>query len=326
MRADDMLVLLEVGRCGSLAAAGAALGLNHTTVSRRIDALERELNGPVITRTAQGCELTELGTSILGPGEQIEAALAEAREFALSGATGHALSGLVRVATTEAFGAYVITPILADLHRINPDLQVEIVTQTRLNPYNSGADIEIGIGEPVSARAGSEPLTRYSLGLYASVEYLAGHGSPTTTDELRAHSLIYYIEGLLRVEDLAVIAALTSARHVAFASTSVHAQVMATRCGAGIGLLPAFVADADSSLVRVLYPEVRVVPEYTAWLASRRFRRPAAGPVMQAIREAVWERRAELLPPTGARTGVDAQSADGDHGGRGQGRKATPEL
>ncbi|WP_328810637.1 LysR family transcriptional regulator [Rhodococcus sp. NBC_00294] len=296
MRADDLLVLLEVARCGSLAAAGAALGLNHTTVSRRIDVLEREMNAPVIARTAQGCELTDLGVSILGPSEQIESALVEVREYARGGATDRALSGLVRVATTEAFGAYVVTPILADLHTINPELQVEIVTQTRLNPYNSGADIEIGIGEPVLGRVGAESLTKYSLGLYASVDYIAQHGLPSSTEDLKSHSLIYYIEGLLRVEDLVVITELTTARQVAFASTSVHAQLLATVCGAGIGLLPAFVADREPSLRRVMYPDVRIVPEYTAWLASRRFRRPAAGPVMQAIREAVQDRQLDLLP------------------------------
>ncbi|MBC2638168.1 MULTISPECIES: LysR family transcriptional regulator [unclassified Rhodococcus (in: high G+C Gram-positive bacteria)] len=296
MRADDLLVLLEIARCKSLVGAGAALGLNHTTVSRRIAALERELNAPVISRSAQGCELTELGNSLLGSCEQIETALFDARDYAHRRKSDQSLSGLVRVATTEAFGAYFVTPVLADLHKINPELQVEIVTQTRLNPYSSGADIEIGVGEPVLGRLGAEALTQYSLGLYASDEYARDHGLPHSTDELRLHSLIYYIEGLLRVEDLVVLGQLTTQRHATFASTSVQAQAIATLAGAGIGLLPAYVADREPTLQRVLFPEVRIVPEYTAWLASGRLRRPAAPAVMQAIREAVAERQSELLP------------------------------
>lgn len=296
MRADDLLVLLEIARCGSLLGAGAALGLNHTTVSRRIAALERELNAPVLVRSVQGCELTELGHSLLGSCEQIETALADARDYANTRKSDRSLSGLVRVATTESFGAYFVTPVLADLHKINPELQVEIVTQTRLSPYNSGADIEIGIGEPVLGRHGAESLTKYSLGLYASDEYARDHGLPRSVDELRLHSLIYYIEGLLRVEDLVVLGQLNAKRHAIFASTSVQAQTIATLAGAGIGMLPAYVADRESTLRRVLFPEVRIVPEYTAWLASGRLRRPAALSVFQAIREAVAERQSELLP------------------------------
>ncbi|MQY31817.1 LysR family transcriptional regulator [Nocardia aurantia] len=296
MRADDLLVLLEIARCGSLLGAGAALGLNHTTVSRRIAALERELAAPVITRSVHGCELTELGQSLLGSGEQIETALANAREHARNRGGEETLSGLVRITTTEAFGAYIVTPTLADLHKINPELQVEIVTQTRLNSLNTGADIEIGVGEPILGRLGAEPLAQYSLGLYASQEYLHDHDVPLATDELRHHSLIYYIESLLRVEDLSVLGRLATGRHAAFASTSVQAQTIATLAGAGIGLLPAYVADREPTLRRVLFPEVRIVLQYTAWMASRRLRRPAATSVMRAIRETVAERLPELLP------------------------------
>lgn len=296
MRADDLLILLEIARCGSLLGAGNALALNHTTVSRRIAALEAELHASVITRTVQGCELTDLGRSLLTACEKVESAMAEARDHSRTQDLTKPLSGLVRVATTEAFGAYVITPILAELHRDNPELQIEIVMQTRLNPYNSGADIEIGVGEPVSSRPGAEKLTNYSLGLYASTDYLNHRGRPTNTAELKAHSLIYYVEGLLRVEDLDVLDQLTTSGHAAFASTSVHAQLFATVGGAGIGLLPAFVADREPDLRRVLYPQVRLVPEFTSWLASSRLRRIGAAAVMRAIRQGVADRHGQLLP------------------------------
>jgi DNA-binding transcriptional LysR family regulator len=108
--------------------------------------------------------------------------------------------------------------------------------------------------------------------------------------------LIYYIEGLLRVEDLDVLGRFTTASHAAFGSTSVHAQLRATLCGAGIGLLPAFVAEREPSLRRVLFHEVAVVPQFHACLTSGRLRRPAATQVMQAIRTSVRRRQDELLP------------------------------
>ncbi|AEF41049.1 LysR family transcriptional regulator [Hoyosella subflava] len=296
MRADDLVVLLEIARCGSLVGAASALGLNHATVSRRISALEAELRTPVLVRGTHGCELTEVGERLLVSCEQIETALTDVRDLVNTIPRDRALSGLVRIATTEAFGAYFISPLMADLHRINPDLTVEIITQTRLSAYGIGADIEIGVGEPVVSRPGAEKLTDYQLGLYASAEYEEERGLPATTTDLRAHSLIYYIEGLLRVEDLDVLSRLIGSRAVTFGSTSVQVQTAATLAGAGIGLLPAFVAEREPTLRRVLPEHVSITLEFTGCLAPRRLRRPASVTVMQAIREMVAERRADLLP------------------------------
>ncbi|WP_374118226.1 LysR family transcriptional regulator [Streptomyces sp. MAR25Y5] len=179
MRTDDLLILLEVARCGSFLRAGSALGIDHSTVSRRIGALERELQGPLVERGAQGCTLTPLGQQLLHSCEQVESAVTVFRQ--LSGRPEPApggLHGLVRIATTEAFGTYIVTPVMAHLHRENPGLHVEIVTQTRLSSYRVGADIEIGVGEPVHSRPNAEKLTDYRLGLYASTAYLRGHGTP----------------------------------------------------------------------------------------------------------------------------------------------------
>ena len=108
--------------------------------------------------------------------------------------------------------------------------------------------------------------------------------------------MIYYIEGLLRAEDLDVLGKLTAARTVAFASTSVHAQTVATPSSAGIGLLPAFVADREKTLRRVLYPLVRSCrnsPPAPPKADS------AAQPQSQSskqIRKGVAGRQSELVP------------------------------
>jgi DNA-binding transcriptional LysR family regulator len=296
MRADDLVVLLEIARCGTLVGAAATLGLNHATISRRISALEAELRAPVIVRRVQGCELTDLGRRLLKSCELVETAPTDARDLVEAKPRERDLSGLVRVATTEAFAAHFVAPLLADLHRINSELVVEIITQTRLSAYGVGADIEIGVGEPVVSRPGAEKLTDYRLGLYASREYLQERGLPTCLDDLAHHSLVFYIEGLLRVEDLDLLSRFTGSHKVAFGSTSVHVQAAATRDGAGIGLLPAFVGEREPTLVRVLPSEVAITLEFTACLAPRRLRRPVAATVMQAIREMVADRQGDLMP------------------------------
>ncbi|MCJ0902464.1 LysR family transcriptional regulator [Rhodococcus sp. ARC_M6] len=296
MRADDLVVLLEIARCGSLVGAASALGLNHATVSRRMSVLEAEIRAPLLVRGVSGCTLTDLGHSLLKSCEQIESALTEVRDLASTTPRERELSGLVRISTTDAFGTAFVAPLMAELHRTNPDLMVEIITQTRLGAYGIGADIEIGVGEPVVGRPGAEKLTDYRLGLYASDDYLAERGVPQTLAELAGHSLVYYIEGLLRVEDLDVLTRLTGHRQVTFGSTNVQVQTVATVAGAGIGLLPSFVAEREPSLRRVLPSEVVITLEFTACLGPRRLRRPAAATVMQAIREMVAERQDELMP------------------------------
>ncbi len=296
MRADDLVVLLEVARCGSLVGAASTLGLNHATVSRRMSTLEADLHAPVLVRRVQGCELTDLGLSLLSSCEQIETALAEVRDRVSTTPRERALSGLVRIATTEAFGAYFVAPLMAELHKLNSEFVVELVTQTRLSAHGVGADIEIGVGEPIVARPGAEKLTDYRLGLYASREYEHERGLPQSIGELADHSLVYYVESLLRVEDLDLLTRLTGGHRVAFGSTSVQAQTAATLAGAGIGALPAFVADPEPTLHRVLPSEVAPVLQFSACLAPRRLRRPAAATVLQAIREMVADRQDDLMP------------------------------
>lgn len=182
------------------------------------------------------------------------------------------------------------------LHQINQGLQVELITSTRLDPYGLGADIEIGVGEPLASRPDAEALTRYRLALYASDAYLEHYGMPATTEELRGHSLVYYVEPLLRVEELNILGQFIGSHRVAVGSTSIHAQVAATRDGAGIGLLPAYLAEPVPELRRVLWDHVASTPTYTAVLAPRQLRRPASTTVMQAIREMVAEKQHLLLP------------------------------
>lgn len=297
LRPDDLLVLLEVARSGTFSAAGAALGIDHSTASRRITALESELGEPVLIRSVHGCEVTEFGRTLLERAERIERALADIRHSVTAADGDKPLySGLVRILAPEAFGACFVAPVLARMHSDFPEVTLELVTATRPLVQGSGADIEIGVGEPVSRRIESFRLADYSLGLYASREYVATHGEPTVVAELSRHSLVYYIDALLRVSDLDLIGRLFPAGAVQIGSTSVLAQAAATRAGGGIGVLPNFLAGGDPGLVHLLAREVRVDLHLTAALAPRVLRRPAAVEVMRRLQAEVATRRRELLP------------------------------
>ena len=99
---DDLLVLLAVSRTGRFTSAAESLGLNHTTVSRRIAALETMLAGRVLSRTVGGWELTELGHRAVLAAEDVESAIAT---LGSTGGDARQLSGVVRMSATDGFSA-----------------------------------------------------------------------------------------------------------------------------------------------------------------------------------------------------------------------------
>ncbi len=290
--ADDLLVLLAVGRSGRFVTAAAELGINHTTISRRIAALEAAVGGRVLTKVAGGWELTDLGREALVAAETVEAAV---RSLGSPGGE-RTLEGVVRLSATDGFSAYLAAPSAARVQRRHPGIAVEIVAATRrASTQRTGLDLEVVVGRPQVHRAEAIELGDYCLGLYAAQDYLDAHGAPTTIDDLAGYPLVYFIESILQVDDLDVATSFAPTMRQSVSSTNVFVHVEATRAAAGIGLLPCFMADRHPDLVRVLADEVRV--QLTYWLVTRpeTLRRPEVAAVVDALRTTVRECRATLL-------------------------------
>lgn len=289
--ADDLLVLLAVSRTGRYSSAADDLGINHTTISRRIAALEDTLGGRVLTRGAGGWELTQLGRGALAAAEAVEDALRT-----LVSSDAGALEGVVRISATDGFSAYIAAPAAARVQRAHPRVSVEIVAVTRrASQQRSGLDIEIVVGQPQVHRAEAIRLGDYLLGLYASEAYLKDHGTPQVPADLSAHPFIYFIDSMLHVDDLDLAPNFTPTMRESVTSTNVFVHVEATRASAGIGLLPCFMADRHSDLQRILPDAIAV--KLTYWLVTRSetLRRPEVSAVVDAIRAVVNEQRAALL-------------------------------
>lgn len=291
--ADDLLVLLAVGRTGRYTTAADELGLNHTTISRRIAALERAMGGRVLARVAGGWELTDLGREALAAAEAVETAV---RSLATDAAGQRALEGVVRISATDGFSAYIAAPAAAAVQRKHPKLAVEIVAATRrATQQRSGLDIEVVVGEPKVHRAKALRLGDYCLGLYGSHDYLAEHGRPTSVADLQRFPLVYFIDAMLQVDDLDLATSFAPAMRESVTSTNVFVHVEATRAAAGIGLLPCFMADRHPDLERVLAAAVSI--RLTYWLVTRAetLRRPEVAAVVDAIRDRVREQHDVLL-------------------------------
>lgn len=248
---DDLLILLTVARLGRFNAVAETLGTTHTTISRRILALDRQLGGRTLERSPHGWELTELGASAVAAAEAIEETLGT-----LAGAIGQerdALSGMVRISTSDGFGADFVTPALVKLQQRHPLLNVEMLSATRKVSQNrSGVDLEVVVGGTDVRNAQTIFLTNYYLRLYASAGYAARRGLPETPDGVGQHGFVSYVESALQVEELGHRSSQLPAPKSSFQATSIFAQVEAVRQGAGIGLLPSFMVSRDPDFVPVL--------------------------------------------------------------------------
>nr|WP_183501076.1 MULTISPECIES: LysR family transcriptional regulator [Microbacterium] len=243
------MTFLAVARLGRYTAAAEVLGVNHSTVSRRIAALEEAMGGRVLVRSAGGWEVTMLGRRAVEVAERIEASMGEL----VAGDDGNLVRGVVRIAAPEAFTSVFLVPAMARLRERHPDLSIELLAATRRVRQNrSGVDLEIVVGRPQVLRAYATPVCTYELRLYATPQYLARTSTPTSLADLAAHPLVYYVEASLQVDELDRAVQSLPASPPSIRSTSVFAHVEATAAGAGIGVLPDFLGEHDPRLVQVL--------------------------------------------------------------------------
>lgn len=261
---DDLRFFLAVARAGRLTAAARQLEADHTTVSRRISALETSLKAKLFERSPQGYTLTEPGERLLRHAESMETqALAVASEL---GGADLALSGTVRIGAPDGIGTYFLTPELGALAERHPGLTLQLVALPRTFSLSKReADIAVTLEQPTEGRLVSRKLTDYRLRLYASKEYLARHGPVTELSDLSGKTLVTYVADLLYSPVLDYFSALEKHTARRFECASVVAQAEAVRAGVGIGILHDYAVRQFPEL-QVVLPEVSYLRTY--WLVT----------------------------------------------------------
>ncbi|MEM7379176.1 MAG: LysR family transcriptional regulator [Pseudomonadota bacterium] len=258
---DDLRVFLAVARSGQLLAAAKRLGVNHATVSRRVQQLEAALGQTLVHRRTHGCDLTEAGQRLLAVAERVE------REVLSVGAERDAgvVSGTVRVGAPDGFGLHFIAPRLGELADRHPGIRVELVPMGRsVSISRREADLVVTLARPEQASVVARKLVDYALGLYASRDYLAAAGEPESASALGAHRLVGYVDDLVYSDVLDYTREFSATWQTDTAIASAVGQLEAVRGGAGIGILHRYIAEGHTSLQRVL-PELSVMRSY--WLA-----------------------------------------------------------
>lgn len=262
--AGDLRFFLEVARTGKLVAAARGLGVDHTTVGRRISHLERTTGARLFVRSVGGWKLTEAGERLAVHAEAVESSLLAAAEELGSG-PGR-LSGTLRIATPDGFGAFVLSPGLGGLRKEHPDLAIEVVTATRLNLLDTKEfDVGISLTRPEIRGVDATELAAYPLGLYAAPGYLGSAGSIAEVEDLREHPVIGYVDSLLDIPDLRFLDSVLPGMRPAIQTNNITGQWMAAVAGLGVAVLPLFIGQSDPRLERVLADTVHLRRKY--WLA-----------------------------------------------------------
>lgn len=259
---DGIRYFLEVARTQRVSAAALRLGVQHTTVSRRIHTLEQELKTILFNKSkATGFTLTEEGVRFFSYAEQLEGTLLSAQED-ISGQS-QTLSGHLRVGCTEGFGNYILAPLMTDFQRRFPAITLDIMPVPRfISLSKREADIAISLERPQRGPYLCTKLIDYSLKLYGTADYLARHPPIHSKADLAEHTFIGYVEELLFSDRLRYLEDIVVTNRVIFKSTSVIAQYHAALQGGSLAILPCFMAAQDPRLQTVLENDISLTRSF----------------------------------------------------------------
>lgn len=259
---NDLKYLVAVARHGSTLAASRALGVNQTTVQRRLAELERQLGQKLVERQQSGYRLTALGEAMLPHAESVASAAA-AFEAHLASAT-RASVGIVKLTCPEPIAARLAQSGLLDrFHARHSDLRVAFVLSDRYVDLSKGeADVALRSGDTDDGVLVGRKIADSIWAIYASRGYIAQNGRPQSIDELQSSPLIGLSEQLGKHRVSIWLQQVAPRATYVVRSTSVLGLVSAAKSGVGIAPLPIALGDAEADLVRILGP----VPELTrAW-------------------------------------------------------------
>ncbi|WP_295484563.1 LysR family transcriptional regulator [uncultured Pseudomonas sp.] len=264
MNWDDIRIFLAVHRAGTLTGAAHQLGIDQTTVSRRLAGLERTLGSRLFLRSNSGLTLTVTGRDVLLKAQDMER-MAVSFERRGEGADARA-EGEVRVTTTDALAVDFLVPAIERLRASHPDIRVILTTTTRLlDLARREADIAVRTVRPEQPDLIVRRLASWDVGLYATRGYLARYGTPEPQDQFAGHDIALYQAGVTERQDGTLVGVpIKQGRVVAELDSSLMLATF-VRAGLALGELPDYLAARDPQLTR-LWPQRRRATPYDAWL------------------------------------------------------------
>ena len=265
MNADDLRFFLAVRQAGSIKGGARMLKVDHSTVSRRLMALEESLKVSLFERTPEGLVDTELARVIAPLAERVDLLTREIEDAA--NAASDVRNGPVRIAVSPVVAHHFLLPRLPELRSLFPDVAFDIVADIApVNVLKREADIAIRQRPEGKTPAEPEALAmkvgKFGYALYGSRAYVERHGRPERpVRSLAGHEMIS--SGALGPGDL-WNAELDAPAAVAASIYPLMAVREAVIAGVGVAVLGCLEADADPRLVRLS----DVLGAYTLWIVT----------------------------------------------------------
>jgi DNA-binding transcriptional LysR family regulator len=240
---DDLRHFLAIARHRTLSGAARALGVQQSTMGRRLDALEERVGAILLQKTPSGFVLTAAGEAILGNVERIEnEALTVERII-----TGQdvRLDGTVRLTTVDSLAAETLPPILAGFHEKYPGITLEVITDSRsLSLTKREADVALRLVPFTQHDVAVRKVADFASGVYASRDYLDKCGTPDFALGAPDHRTLLRPEDAMPVAEMTWFAAMTGRASVAMRGNSYYMLRAAAEAGLGLACLPRFLGDA----------------------------------------------------------------------------------
>jgi DNA-binding transcriptional LysR family regulator len=253
---DKIRIFYEVAEAGSFTRAGENLGLNQSSVSRHISALEHELKVPLFHRHARGLILTEHGDILYRTARDMLMRL-EATRSRLD-ETNELPAGNLKVTATVGIGAIWLAKRVSEFLNLYPDVRIQlIVTNDELDLAMREADIAIRLRRPSQPDLIQRRLFTVHYHAYASHSYIERFGEPTSLEDLDKHRIICLGGNqpafILAVHQLATVGRdPRDPRPKQFVVNDSLALRVALESGAGIGMAPAYSMEGNPKVIRVL--------------------------------------------------------------------------
>lgn len=188
---EELRTFVEVVESGGLNRAAAHLGVSKSIVSRRITRLEADLGTRLLSRSTRGIIPTEAGIEFKVRCERILAELDEARDAVAQ--QGGSVRGRLRLSAPLSFGVRHLAPVLADLARRHPALELDVsYTDRVVDLIGERFDAAVRIGSLRDSSLVVRRIAPVHAVLVASPDYLARHGRPGTPEDLAAHECLIY--------------------------------------------------------------------------------------------------------------------------------------
>lgn len=259
---NELRLVLAIRRAGGLTAAAKALGVDHSTAFRRLNALEAHLGVRLFERLPGGTyPPTSAGQRMAAAAERMEdEVLALDRDIA---GGDHRLSGRLRITSSETLAYRVLTRHLALFRQAHPGIAVELIIDNRvLSLSRREADIALRPIRPKEGDLWGRKLARVAWTLYGAPAYLEAHGGPVAgPGELGRHALIGWEEAATGIGAADWLGRAATDAAFVYRTNSLVNQLGAARAGIGLALLPCYLGDGDPDLARAL-------PEPVAELAG----------------------------------------------------------